>query len=487
MFLPSISRLFADSKSVNKPIFSLKLVHLLSTSSSSAGEFLSHLLNNKNVSGMERTLSSVRSKLDARCVDEILEKCAVDDPQMCLRFFIWAGLQSSYRHSSYMYSRAYKLLGVDSKPQIIRDAIEAYRLQKYVTSAKMFKVVLNLCREGKDATLGLWVLRKMKESNCRPDTIMYNVVIRLLCEKGDMDEAMGLMREMDLIDVHPDMITYVVMIKGLSEVGRLEEACGLTKAMRGHGCIPNTVTYSALLDGICRFGSLERALELLREMEKVGGQCKPNVVSYTTVVQNFVEKCQAIEALSILDQMRDFGCKPNRVLISTLIHGLCKEGHVEEAHKVIDRVAKSGISYDSCYSSLVLSLFRIGKVEQAEMFFRRMLTGGLKPDSFTSSTIIRWLCQQNRILDGYCLIEQSASVSSIDSDIYSILMAGLCEANHLVEAAKLAHLMVDKRIQFKGPCVKNVIECLRRCGKEDLASSIGKPSEKGFFSNSFAH
>ncbi|XP_060207393.1 pentatricopeptide repeat-containing protein At5g47360 [Lycium barbarum] len=476
MFLPSIYRLFLETNPTNKPISLLKIVHLSTTSSSSAEEFLNHLFKNKNGYGMEKTLNVVRAKLDARCVDQVLEKCAVDDPQIGFRFFIWAGLNSSYRHSSYMFSRAYKLLEVDRKPQIIQDVIEAYRVQNYVPSAKMFKVILNLCREGKDANLGLWVLRKMKEVNCRPDTTVYNVVIRLLCEKGDVDEAMGLMREMELIDLHPDMITYVVIIKGLCEVGRLEEACGLTKAMRGHGCVPNTVTYSALLDGICRFGNLERALELLREMEKDGGQCKPNVVTYTTVVQNFVEKGQSIDALSILDQMRDFGCKPNRVLVCTLIQGLCKDGHVEEAHKVINRVAESGIPLDSCYSFLVLSLFRIGKLKEAELFFRRMLTGGLKPDGLTSSTIIRWLCQESRILDGYHLIdavEQSASVSSMDSDIYSILMAGLCKANHLVQAAKLASLMVEKGIRLKGPYVKDVIECLRHCGKEDLASSIG--------------
>ncbi|KAK4364462.1 hypothetical protein RND71_015820 [Anisodus tanguticus] len=473
MLVPSI-RLFLKNNPTNNPNYVLKMVHLSTTSSSSTKEFLNHLLNNKNGYAMERTLNAVRAKLDARCVDEVLEKCAVNDPQMGLRFFIWAGLNPSYRHSSYMFSRAYKLLEVDRKAQIIRDVLEAYRLQNYVPSAKMFKVILNMCREGKDANMGLWVLRKIKECNCRPDTTVYNVVIRLLREKGDMDEAMGLMREMELIDLHPDMITYVVIIKGLSEVGRLEEACGLTKAMRGHGCVPNTVTYSALLDGICRFGNLERALELLREMEKDSGQCKPNVVTYTTVVQNFVEKCQSVEALSILDQMRDFGCKPNRVLICTLIQGLCKDGHVEEAHKVINRVAESGIPLDSCYSFLVLSLLRIGKLKEAEM---RMLTGGLMPDGLTSSTIIRWLCQKSRILDGYHLIdviEQSRSVSSIDSDIYSILMAGLCEEKHLVEAAKLANLMVEKGIKLKGPYVKNIIECLRHCcGKEDLASSIG--------------
>ncbi|KAK4352258.1 hypothetical protein RND71_027776 [Anisodus tanguticus] len=205
-------------------------------------------------------------------------------------------------------------------------------------------------------------------------------------------------------------------------------------------------------------------------MDKDGGQCKPNVVTYTIVVQNFVEKGQSIEALSILDQLKDFGCKPNRVLICTLIQGLCKD---DEAHKVIDRVAESGIPYDTCYSFLVVSLFLIGKLKEAEMLFRRMLDAGLKPDGWTSSMIIiRWLCQQRRILDGYQLIDP-VEQSTIDSDIYSILMAGLCEENHIVEAIKLASIMVGKGIQLKVPSVKNVIEYLRCCGKENLASSIG--------------
>lgn len=83
------------------------------------------------------------------------------------------------------------------------------------------------------------------------------------------------------------------------------------------------------------FLSLDRALELLREMEKDDGQCKPNAVTYTTVVQNFVEKGQSIEALSVLYQLRDFGCQPNRLLTCTLIQGLCKDGHLEESREVV--------------------------------------------------------------------------------------------------------------------------------------------------------
>lgn len=57
------------------------------------------------------------------------------------------------------------------------------------------------------------------------------------------------------------------------------------------------------------------------------------------------------------------------------------------------------------------------------MLFRRMLAGGPKPDGLSSSTIIRWLCQQSRVLDGYQLID-AVEKYAIDSDICSVLMAG---------------------------------------------------------------
>ncbi|KAH0968936.1 hypothetical protein GBA52_029203 [Prunus armeniaca] len=35
---------------------------------------------------------------------------------------------------------------------------------------------------------------------------------------------------------------------------------------------------------------MERALELLTEMEKEGGDCSPNVVTYTSVIQKLCDK-----------------------------------------------------------------------------------------------------------------------------------------------------------------------------------------------------
>ncbi|KAL2531705.1 Pentatricopeptide repeat-containing protein [Abeliophyllum distichum] len=189
-----------------------------------------------------------------------------------------------------MYYKACKLLGLEKNPSIVFYVILAYRDENSVASVKMFKVALNLCRAAKYEKLGLWLLRKMKEFNCRPDIVSYNVVIRLVVEKGELDEAMELMREMGLIDLYLDMITYISMINGFCDVGRLEDACQLIKCMKGHGCLPNALVYSTLLDGVCKHGSLEKALEFLGKMEKEDEDCRPNVVTYSTLIKGFVER-----------------------------------------------------------------------------------------------------------------------------------------------------------------------------------------------------
>lgn len=418
----------------------------------------------KSRDNLEKTLGLVRAKLDSSCVEEVLYRSSSDRCQLGLRFFIWAGLQSSYRHSTYMYSKACKLLKIDQNPQTLIGVMESYRAEKCLVSIKMFKVVLNLCREAKLASEALSLVRKMDEFNVRPDTVVYNVVIRLFSEKGDMNVAADLMREMDLFELYPDMITYIAMIKGFCSVGRLEEAFELFKVMKEKGLAPNFVVYSALLDGICRFGNVEKALEFLRQMEKEGGNLSPNVIAYTSVIQGFCQKGRQMEALAILDRMEDYGCVPNRVTVAILIKGLCEEGFLEEAYKLIDRVvASGGVSRGECYSSLVVCLLRVKRVEEAERHFRKMLASGVKPDGLSSSIMLKELCSQGRVLDGFLLydeIEKMDLYVSIDSDIYSILLAGLCERNHSVEAASLRRLMVKRGIQLKNPYEEKIIEFL---------------------------
>ncbi|KAK8587373.1 hypothetical protein V6N12_021869 [Hibiscus sabdariffa] len=61
-------------------------------------------------------------------------------------------------------------------------------------------------------------------------------------------------------------------------------------------------------------------------------------------------------------------------------------------------------------------------------------------------------------------------LSSIDSDIYCILLVGLCQQSHSVEAAKLARSMLKKKIHLKAPYVDKIIEHLNNSGDKELVS-----------------
>ncbi|KAL9144203.1 hypothetical protein ABFS82_14G281500 [Erythranthe guttata] len=458
------------------PNYSLKKYLLFSTCSSIAAEqFLIHL--GKDQTHVEKTLNTVKAKLDSLCVAQVVERCAIDKPQLGIRFFIWAGLHPNHRHTSYMYNKACKLLDVEQNPRIIVDVIDGYMAEGFVVSIKMFKVVLNLCRAAKDAKLGLLVLRKMKEFNCRPDTVSYNLVIRLLVEKSQLDEALGLMREMGLIDLYPDMVTYVSIIKGFCDAGRLEDAFGLIKLMKGHGCVANAVVYSTILDGICTHGNLDMASELLCGMEKEDGDCKPNVVTYTTMIKGFVEKGRAKEALKILDRMDESRIKPNIVTFAAILDGLCKQGHVEEACGVVNRFSEGGggVENDELYSLLVMSLMRAGKKNESENIFSKMMARGMRPNGLASSNIIRTMVLEGRVMDGFRVfdaLQKSGNLVAVHSDVYSNLLAGLCEENCFVEAARIVSVMVEGRIRLKSTCAENIIERLNVCGECDLANEV---------------
>ncbi|KAF8403447.1 hypothetical protein HHK36_011551 [Tetracentron sinense] len=480
MAVYSISQLLSSSSyRFKNPGFLLALRRPIT--SASAENYWNLLQKHGSDSNLERTLGKIRAKLDSSCVEQVLRRCSVNRSLLGLRFFIWADQQPDYKHSTWMYGKAYKLVEIDRMPQYLNDILETYRIEGCLVSIKTFKVILNLCREAKLAEEALGVLRKMAEFDCRPDTTSYNVVIRLFSEKGDMDLAMGLMKEMALIDLYPDMITYVSLIKGFCNVGRFEDAFSLFEVMRGHGCFPNVVAYSALLDGVCKSGSLERALELLGEMEKEGDIPTPNVVTYTSVIQSFCENGRSNEALNILDRMGAHGCPPNRITISTLIKGLCVEGRVVEAYKLIDKVIVDGsVSSGGCYSSFVVCLLWIKNMEEAEKLFRRMLASGVKPEGLACNSLIKEICLEGRALDGfglYCELEKVECLSSVDTHIYSILLVGLFQQGHLLEASKLASVMVRRGIPLKAPYVDSIIDHLKKSGEKELVSRLKKIGE----------
>ncbi|KAL1213995.1 Pentatricopeptide repeat-containing protein [Cardamine amara subsp. amara] len=444
-----------------------------STTVSAAERLYNHLQG--CTTNLEKELASAKVKLDSSCINEVIKRCHPNQFQLGLRFFIWAGTQSDQRHSSYMYSKACDFLEIRTNPDLIKDVVEAYRKDKSFVSVKTMRIVLTLCNEAKLADEALWVLRKFSEFDLCVDTVSYNLVIRLFADKGDLSMADMLMKEMHCIDLYPDVITYTSMINGYCNAGKIDEAWKLAKSMSKHGCVVNTVTYSRILEGVCKSGDMETVLELLGEMEKEDGDgvISPNTVTYTLVIQAFCEKKLIREALLVLDRMGDRGCLPNHVTASVLIQGVLKNDEdVKDLYELIDKLVKlGGVSLSECFSCATVSLIRMKRWEEAEKIFRMMLVREIRPDGLACSLVFRELCLLERYIDCFLLyqeIEKAGVKSTIDSEIHTVLLLGLCQHGCSWEAAKLAKSMLDKKMRLKFSHVEKIIEALKKTGDEDL-------------------
>lgn len=255
--------------------------------------------------------------------------------------------------------------------------------------------------------------------------------------------------------------------------------------MREDGCSPNVVVYSALLDGACTAGDLDAGLEILEQMEMERERdltCAPNVVSYTCLIKFLCESGRLEEALGVLDRMGRNGCYPNRVTIWTLVKGFCLAGRVKDAYKVVERMVgvERGVTIEECYSVLVVCLLRVGDWEGAEGLLGRMLERGVRPNGTACNSMLREICGRRCFLDGYnwVWVLEEKGVSWVDSDIYSWLLAGLCEEGHLVEAVKLGWKIVANGVQLEDSCVDRVAEVMEKIGEDNLASQIMRMKEE---------
>ncbi|KAJ0987586.1 hypothetical protein J5N97_005942 [Dioscorea zingiberensis] len=449
---------------------------LISTTTSSSS-FLSILQQNHSNPNLELTLSRSPLPLTPSTIQSVLDSIT-SLPVPALRFFVWAGLHRSHRHSAFAYAAASHSLRLRSHPEALLLLLDSYRRSSVPVSLRTFKILLNLCLHSNLVSPALSLLNQMPTFGCRPDTPFFNTLFRLLVhnlETHHTSIAVKLFDEMLAAGLRPDMITYVLVIRALCAASRVSDACGIVSQMRANGCAPNKVVLSALFEGACAAGELDTAMKILGEMEAGDDRaCAPNVVTYTCLMKWLCEKGMLEEALGVLARMGSRECRPNRVTVRTLLAGFCSQGRVDNAYELVDRMVGEGsVSSEECHSLLVICLLSIGDSAAAERIMRMMLEKGLRPDALATNSLVKELCSETRFIEAYRWfgeLEENGGVLWFSSDVYSQLLVGLCNQGHKDEALVVVRRVVERGVQVDAACADVVVEMLRRIGEDHLAS-----------------
>ncbi|XP_059670447.1 pentatricopeptide repeat-containing protein At4g14850-like [Cornus florida] len=109
---------------------------------------------------------------------------------------------------------------------------------------------------------------------------------------------------------------------------------------------------NALMDMYSKAGCMGSALNVFRS----DSECR-NVVSYTSLINGYVEANQIEMALSIFVELRRRGIEPNEFTFSSLIKACADEAALEQGHQLHAQIIKFNFELDPFVSSVLVYMY----------------------------------------------------------------------------------------------------------------------------------
>ncbi|GMY32305.1 pentatricopeptide repeat-containing protein At1g06710, mitochondrial-like, partial [Fagus crenata] len=355
-------------------------------------------------------LRQFRDKLNETLVVEVLN--VVKNPELGVKFFIWAGQQIGYSHTQVVYDALLERLGCDSNEKISEQFLREVKDDDKEVLGKLLNVLIQKCCRNGLWNLALEELGRLKDFGYKPTRWTYNALVLVFLRADWLDTAYLVHREMSSSGFSMDEFTLGCFMHSLCKARRWREALSLIEKEE---FVPETVLYTNMISGLCEALLFEEAMDFLNRMRssscipKVGKTdeahklmlmmeekgCYPNVVTYIAMIDDFgnvgkVEKC-----LELLREMGSKGCAPNFVtyrisendfvpivpVYRILIDSSMKVGKLESALELHEEIRSSfplTATSKNMYISLIESLSRASKVDKAfELYIDMVRRGGV--------------------------------------------------------------------------------------------------------------
>ncbi|GLT29648.1 hypothetical protein SLA2020_045010 [Shorea laevis] len=267
------------------------------------------------------------------------------------------------------------------------------------------------------------------------DNFVCSSVVSGFCKIGKPELAIGFFENaMTSGTLRPNIATYTALLSALSILGRFDKVYDLVSGIDKQGLAFDVVMYSSWICGCYKDTDLVEAFRKHREMVDKG--IKPDVFSYTILIDKFSKEGNVEKATGFLWKMLKDGVKANVVTYTAIMLGFCKKGKLEEAFTILKEVEDMGIEVDEfMYATLIDGVCRRGELDHAFDLLHEMEKKMVKPSIITYNTVINGLCKVGRTF------EADKFLKRVDGDIvtYSTLL------HHYTEDENVHGILETKR------------------------------------------
>ena len=345
-----------------------------------------------------------------------------------------------------------------------------------------------------------------------PDTCTLNTLIKAHCTMGKLEEAFSVFEKMSELRVQPDSATYSVLVRSLCQRGDFrraeeffDELAEKEILLHDVGCKPLVAAYNPMFEYLCSNGKTKKAERVFRQLMKRGTQDPP---SYKTLILGHCREGTPEAGFDLLVLMlrRDF--VPDAETYGLMIDGLLKKGDPVLAHKSLEKMLKSShLPTTAIFHSILAALVEKGCAHESASLVKLMLErrirqnidlsthtvrllykSGLQDKAFMTigllyengylvkmEELVSFLCQSRKLLEAQKMLLFSLEKrQSVDIDMCSTVISGLCKAHKVSEAFALYYELVEKGMQHRLTCQEDLRISLEAEGRSNEAKFVSK-------------
>jgi len=397
---------------------------------------------------IESALQKTESAIDPYLVEKVL--CMhVNNWKVAYGFFVWAGRQPGYQHTTEVCNAMVNIIGKVKRFDIAWEVIEQMSRGKKegsLVTAKTFGIMFKRYAAAHMVKEAVEAFHRMGDFNLEPDMTAFHSLINFLCEHNHVEEAEHLSIGKDSI-FSPDTKAFNILLTGWCKRRAWQECKRFWKeAKEIDSFCPNLFSYSIFMDVLAKAGNPKKALRLFEEMEERGIQ--PDVTVYNILIHVLGQADRVNESLQVMHKMLEIGCRPNVMTYNSLIRNLCIAGRMHKAYQLLEQMVHQRCIPNATTYHYFFSKLRRPK-ETLELF-DRMVRNGCVPTIDTYVMLMRKFGRWGLLRVVFIIWNQMQQRGcSPDKCAYEALVYALNKRGRFTLARKYREEMVARGLSLK--------------------------------------
>ncbi|KAJ4729897.1 Pentatricopeptide repeat-containing protein [Melia azedarach] len=234
-----------------------------------------------------------------------------------------------------------------------------------------YNCLLVAAAERNDMVLSIQILKDLLVSSRSLSAACYINFARSFTKTNDCTQLVRFVEEVMDITFLDSIIVVNRIIFAFAESRQIEKALVIFDHIKGLKCKPDLITYNTVLDILGRVGRVNEMLQEFASMKEAG--IAPDFISYNTLL-NSLRKIGRLDLCSVyFQEMGESGINPDLLTYTALIESFGRSGYVEESLRLFSDMKQRQIRPSIyVYRSLINNLKKMGKVDLAMTLLEEM-------------------------------------------------------------------------------------------------------------------